>query len=64
MTHPFSEAETTLFRANSFASKLMTYFTTVAGVQYLTDILKPTVQEIIEKGDSYEVHKLKKLSNM
>jgi hypothetical protein len=49
------EVESTLFRANSFASKLMTYFTTAAGTPFLNDTLKPLLQEVVEKSESYEV---------
>eukprot|EP01114_Cavostelium_apophysatum_P023993 TRINITY_DN923_c0_g1_i3.p1 TRINITY_DN923_c0_g1~~TRINITY_DN923_c0_g1_i3.p1 ORF type:complete len:644 (+),score=202.40 TRINITY_DN923_c0_g1_i3:491-2422(+) len=54
-----TKSETTLFRTNSFASRAMTYYTMTFYQNYLTDTVKPLLQEIIDKNESYEIDPIK-----
>jgi hypothetical protein len=48
----------TLFRGNTMATKLMTAFTRMTGKQYLSDTLKPLLEELVAQmtaGTSFEI---------
>eukprot|EP01133_Synstelium_polycarpum_P013744 gene13744-16212_t len=45
----------TLFRSNTTATKLMTAFTKMRGMPYLTKIITPLVREIVDSPAGYEV---------
>ncbi|GAM20383.1 hypothetical protein SAMD00019534_035580 [Acytostelium subglobosum LB1] len=45
----------TLFRSNTTATKLMTAFTKMKGMSYLTKVITPLVKEVIANPNGYEV---------
>ncbi|KAJ6236253.1 ras gtpase-activating protein [Anaeramoeba flamelloides] len=51
--------ETTLFRGNSKASKLMTQYAFLIGMQYLKKVIRPIVIEMMAIEGSFEINKSK-----
>ncbi|PRP85074.1 hypothetical protein PROFUN_07258 [Planoprotostelium fungivorum] len=49
------DAKETLFRSNTLATKIMTMYTTIYGLPYLTEILQPFMMEITHSNESYEI---------
>lgn len=61
-----TKSATTLFRGNTMATKLMTAFTKMTGRQYLSDTLKPALEDLtrqLSAGASVEIDPDKKEEN-
>lgn len=50
-----TKTESTLFRSNSLASKMMTHYTSMTGTPFLVQVLKDPMIEIINKNENLEV---------
>eukprot|EP01117_Protostelium_nocturnum_P010174 TRINITY_DN3638_c0_g1_i2.p1 TRINITY_DN3638_c0_g1~~TRINITY_DN3638_c0_g1_i2.p1 ORF type:complete len:799 (-),score=319.23 TRINITY_DN3638_c0_g1_i2:104-2500(-) len=50
-----TKIETTLFRGNTITTKLMTMYTSLYGVPFLSEILQPLLQGIIDESVSHEI---------
>jgi len=58
-----TKIDTTLFRSNSIASKMMSLYSLMYGSNYLIEILKPLIQRILAEDICYEVDPNKKAPN-